>query len=117
MGMKPEIKKYWIKALKSGDYQQGRHYLRDGDKFCCLGVLCDLAEKAEVLSSTVIAGHAGTWYRGRETGSKKVLPEEVLEWAGIFNVNPLVGKHTLAYANDAEGKTFTEIADLIEKYL
>ena len=41
--MKPEIKKRWIDALKSGDYVQGKEALCDrGDSFCCLGVLCDL---------------------------------------------------------------------------
>lgn len=37
----------WLAALRGSDYQQGQgylHYSEDGtDKFCCLGVLCDLA--------------------------------------------------------------------------
>lgn len=32
----------WVKALRSGNYEQGQEYLcRDG-KFCCLGVLCEI---------------------------------------------------------------------------
>lgn len=39
-----KIRKQWIRALKSGEYDQGRDLLlsRDGtesDKYCCLGVL------------------------------------------------------------------------------
>ena len=37
-----EIKDKWIAALTSGEYKQGQGYLRLGDTYCCLGVLCDL---------------------------------------------------------------------------
>lgn len=48
--LKPEVKKKWLAALRSGDYQQVKHKLRveteDGKpSFCCLGVLCDIYEK------------------------------------------------------------------------
>jgi len=40
--------KEWVKALRSGEYKQGQSYLRNRDnKFCCLGVLCDLTNKKE----------------------------------------------------------------------
>lgn len=33
----------WIKALRSGNYQQGESALHlKGDGYCCLGVACDL---------------------------------------------------------------------------
>lgn len=41
--MKAVWKKRWLKALRSGEYKQGVGYLKNGDEFCCLGVLCDLA--------------------------------------------------------------------------
>lgn len=45
--MNQEIKKRWVAALRSGDYKQGTGALRNADnKFCCLGVLCDLHSKA-----------------------------------------------------------------------
>ena len=42
--MKPEIKKLWVDALRSGEYKQAREVLRTngGTSFCCLGVLTDL---------------------------------------------------------------------------
>lgn len=33
----------WIKALRSGRYKQGVKRLRGDDKFCCLGVACDIS--------------------------------------------------------------------------
>lgn len=44
--LNPEIKKKWVKALRSGKYNQCDGQLRQGDTFCCLGVLCDLHRKA-----------------------------------------------------------------------
>lgn len=41
--MDKNVKLKWLEALKSGEYQKGTGYLRDKeDKFCCLGVLCNL---------------------------------------------------------------------------
>lgn len=44
--LKPDIKKKWLKALKSGEYEKGRGCLVEkvGGKtmWCCLGVYADL---------------------------------------------------------------------------
>lgn len=41
--MKAELKAKWVEALRSGKYEQGHSALRNHDnKFCCLGVLCDV---------------------------------------------------------------------------
>lgn len=40
--MDAEIKAKWIAALRSGEYRQGRETMRQGDRYCCLGVLCDV---------------------------------------------------------------------------
>jgi len=42
--MDAELKEKWIEALRSGKYEQGRGFLRRKDKYCCLGVLCDLID-------------------------------------------------------------------------
>jgi hypothetical protein len=36
--------KLWIKALRSGKYKQGRSALKEGNKWCCLGVMIDVLE-------------------------------------------------------------------------
>lgn len=40
--MNVEAKEKWIIALRSGAYTQGVRFLREGNKFCVLGVLMDL---------------------------------------------------------------------------
>lgn len=41
--MDQELKQKWVKALRSGEYQQGRYKLRSlDDKYCCLRVLCSV---------------------------------------------------------------------------
>lgn len=92
----------WVAALRSGKYQQGLGCLRSlGDKFCCLGVLCDLGrEKAWVRGSGAFFyhGHDGT------------LPEIVRDTVGLGYSDTIA----LMRLNDREGKSFEEIADYLE---
>ncbi len=99
--MKIVVKKLWIKALRSGKYQQGQMELRPGDgTYCCLGVLCDLAIKAKQISPTAI-----DWFRGNP-------PPCVAEWAGL----DLSAQDGLVDMNDG-GCTFEQIALAIENGL
>ena len=42
--MNADLKRKWLAALRSGKYQQAKAALhRQGDGFCCLGVLCDVS--------------------------------------------------------------------------
>src|SRR6478752_3145258 len=43
--MDKKLKAEWLAALRSGKYKQGQGGLHnpDGDTYCCLGVLCDVA--------------------------------------------------------------------------
>lgn len=129
--MKPEIKERWLKALRSGEYTQGRGSLRytkrekQVDAFCCLGVLCDIAQKDGI-------GHWGGVYEGEQTfqtgsqkngfsyGSETALTSSVLSWAGLEVAGSTVfikrSDTTLAQLNDS-GKSFKEIADIIEREL
>lgn len=124
------IKKQWVEALRSGNYVQGTRRLRGGDDtFCCLGVLCDLAERAGVVSKTLIDTHVYIDTQGeyayyppseinREGGEweSKALPEAVAQWAGIEGVieTNLVDSD-LPTLNDRVGADFNAIADVIEK--
>ena len=110
--MKPEIKKVWLKALRSGKYRKGRNmlmYKEHGHKrYCCLGVLSELAVQQGVIKS---------FY-----GEEYVHRDKVAKWSGLRNY----GKHTehlqemndgLADALPARFKTFKTIANWIEKNL
>lgn len=105
--MNESVKKKWIKALNSGKYAQGKGRLRQEDNFCCLGVLCDLYDEKGWKKWS-----DGYSYRG----DSAVLPSAVSDWAGLINDNPNIGRGSLSNLNDS-GKTFKEIANLIEEYL
>ena len=134
--MNPEIKKLWIDALLSGEYQQGQgflHQIIDGEsQFCCLGVLCDLAIKNGV---SLHLGKKNDWVTEFDNCSES-LPEAVMEWSGLSSTNggfyytiSYKGQladgdfideeeeltQSLAELNDS-GYTFEEIVVDIEKY-
>ena len=113
--MNPKIKAQWLVALRSGDYQQGKsllHYQvlhyedRYEDRFCCLGVLCDLYAK-DTGNTWESNGSVCNMHR-----SDQLIPPQVQEWAGLKHSNPM----GLAGRND-NGATFEEIAELIEENL
>jgi hypothetical protein len=121
--MNPDIKAQWVAALRSGEYQQGRSLLRREECFCCLGVLCDLAVKAGVVSWEPPAGvnvQEGAQGCGNAVAA---LPNSVKRWAGLELGDPWVtidgpGKgNWLSRVNDVLLLKFPAIADLIEAQL
>lgn len=124
--MKKSIAKRWIKALRSGEYEQGREVLRTSDgKFCCLGVLADMYRKERKKGwDAVVKDPTG----GDAKGTNYYYPSEaVCEWAGLneYKGTPRGGVRlergsrafgNLAQMND-EGCTFNMIADMIEKHV
>jgi hypothetical protein len=123
----PEIRQQWVSALRSGDYAQGRNALRSGDdKFCCLGVLCDLAEKAGAIPVGGRFDDLGDWTYGPPGDQNRAwLPMKVMDWAGLDSENPVIDGRGLASYNDGgytlhtifKACSFSEIADLIEENL
>ena len=142
--MNIHIKAEWLARLRSGTIEQGKNVLRSEDeKYCCLGVLCEMAVEAGIIepplpptedytadNDTEIRGYlyaADTegddedacvderWYM------KHYLPEAVQEWAGLLDKRGDLAKReingdSLAQLNDA-GMSFADIADIIEKAL
>lgn len=113
--------KAWVEALRSGDYLQVRGKLvkpgEDGepDRFCCLGVACELAVKAEVTE------RQDFYYGDSHSGT---LPFEVMNWLGLrsdvgtFNqdveFSPGWRIRRLSDLNDTAEWNFQQIADFIE---
>jgi hypothetical protein len=113
LDMNPEIRKLWTDALRSGRYSQTTQVLRNRYGFCCLGVLCDLAVAAGVISPPYI-DELGIREYGREHKYEE-LPIEVQEWAGLTSGDPvLIENQTCTTANDRLRLSFNEIADLID---
>jgi hypothetical protein len=87
--MKRAIWIKWRNALLSGAYKQGRGALHQRgyqsggvdkpDLYCCLGVLCALAEEAGAVEiDAEVAGSEISY-----GGSKVYMPPEVIAWAGL----------------------------------
>lgn len=117
--MNQDIREEWTRRLRSGEYEQGQALLcrvhHDGSKrYCCWGVLCDMAVEdgvitAELVDMTVIYGPAR---------SRHMPPFQVLAWAGVPYVGngyavPAGSFDQLAELND-QGIPFSEIADRID---
>lgn len=132
--MNKDVKQLWVTALRSGDYTQGRRTLRyedaDGNnRWCCLGVLCDLAVKAGIIGepTRIVKGLPpdardcdGPWEFLDDydyDGYRSDLPKRVQEWAGLEEAVPTLRGSTAIELNDHLSMPFPEIADRIEESL
>lgn len=103
-----ELRRKWVEALRSGKYEQTKGHLYDGKGYCCLGVAC------------VVAGFepyqraCEKWWFKEEAN---YLPFEVQQMYGFTSNEGTYGEagdNDLASDNDNNGKTFAQIADIIE---
>jgi hypothetical protein len=114
------VRAQWTAALRSGAYQQGNGRLRGQwpgsphEGFCCLGVLCDVVaptgweRRRSAYISKVDYFHEGAY---------DVPVPSVCRAAGLPDgddpdIHSFLGE--LTEANDVEGLTFEEIADVID---
>lgn len=117
--MKKHMAMKLVKALRSGEYEQGRTQLVDeDDRFCCLGVACNINEVE------LDWKYNKSWKRWEMDGDSGVLPYEVQKEFGfdteqghrrdgrMIRIGGISYKN-LADAND-RGVPFTDIADYIE---
>jgi hypothetical protein len=118
--MTPAQKAAWVAALRSGRYTQGKEYLRDRDnRFCCLGVYCDLVNP----DGWTEPNEDDQAYGFGLYENAQMPPIELFGWEddGVMNYWPKVtiGGVSLSFDvhNDDEGRTFAEIADAIEAQL
>lgn len=128
--MDPAIRARWTAKLRSNEFIQGTSWLSYDDihddnrrKNCCMGVLCEMAVEDGIVTSENIDGTI--FYAGED----RLLPEEVRVWAGLDASDPALRRYeagdvhyeldpdemvTCSRANDDEGMTFPQIADLID---
>jgi hypothetical protein len=98
--MHANIRDELVKRLRSGDYQQGKEKLAikddDGEHYCCLGVLCQMAVEAGVTKRTDLDESYWEEVDGDDVEVQAVapkyggtydvtLPPEVALWAGIID--------------------------------
>lgn len=133
--MRKEVAKQWVKALRSKKYKQGKGFLRNDDNsFCCLGVLCEVyqanAKKNKKAGlDCILLDDADDGLGVYEyDGESEVLPDKVAKWAGLKSPTAHFvsieqedlskawkNVYSLSDANDNHKKSFTHIADFIEK--
>ena len=112
--MNSEIAKKWVTALRTkkingAPISQAKGALHPtAYGYCCLGVLCELYRLE----------NGGEWDYMSDyvtfLGEADLLPSKVRDWAGLTLNSPRFGSgESLAYMND-QGKSFDDIADLIE---
>lgn len=101
----------WLEALESGKFEQGQNCLRSGDnKFCCLGVACELSGIEPILNSNYLSP------RYEYLGERHYLPQVIVDKLKFRdNQGIAFGKQpgkAIAYLNDM-GRTFKDIAEII----
>lgn len=130
--MKKEVADIWIKALRSGKYKQGKYVLHtDDNKFCCLGVLCDVYNKEQKKNKkktlkVSCADNDDGLKCFKYNNECSYLPKIVRDWAGIKSDRGYLEieedyTDSLAGLNDGDidtnGKTFKQIAKIIETHV
>lgn len=95
--MKKELKRKWVKALLSGKYKQGKYWLRNEGKYCCLGVLRAVNKPGDKRSAL---------------GMDCLLTRDQLKETGLS----IQAQSKLVELNDA-GVPFDMIAGLIDQEL
>lgn len=114
--MDKQIKQKWVEALRSEEYEQGTEALREDNKYCCLGVLCDLYRK-ETGKGKWNLQQEKEFMAEFEDGEGETdylrLTSDVAKWAGL-PMSPKIRYNHLSNLNDG-GETFSTIADLIDE--
>lgn len=108
--MNQEWKAKWLEALRSGEYKQCREKLRDNqDKFCCLGVFCDIydPDRWDLVSPNSERPYL---YYGGLRREASYIPGPIRKEVGLS----LVDCRDLSSMNDERQMSFAEIADYIE---
>lgn len=135
--MNKTVKEKWINALTSGEYKQTRDILcrinSDGSKsYCCLGVLTDLYQKEcdinpelkKLEESINFSSSPEKCIAYTDLNIAFMLPNygtlsnSVIEWSELSNKRGFFDDgecKTLSFEND-NGKTFEEIAEIINTY-
>lgn len=112
-----QARKLWVQALRSGEYQQGVAFLKRNNRYCCLGVACEVYQKH--VGDLGIS--LGTTDADPTSFDNEMchLPEKVCEWlglnyCGVFQAGPDARYNDLEELNDNAELSFDQIADTIE---
>lgn len=99
----------WVKALESGDYKQGKGRLCNENKYCCLGVACEVA----IMNGVPITKIENAYLTSDSKVMFSSLPDAVKDWLNLFSITGNCSIGDLIYLNDMRGISFKEIAAFI----
>lgn len=123
--MNIEVKRNWLNALESGEYTKTEGALKtESGAYCCLGVLCDLYIKETGVGfwKAKENSHIIEFCNPLEkTFEEALLPQEVVEWAGLDSSDPYVEDEnfeldSLSELND-NTDTFEEVIQVIREQM
>ena len=109
--MKEQIKKRWVKVLRSGEYEQGHDFLHEEKSFCCLGVLYDIEFDGYWKKSEYGTNRWRIEGQGDDIDDDGHLSENFRERCGISRID----QRWLIQLNDDDDISFKGIADWIEE--
>lgn len=136
--MKQSVKEKWTQFLRSGEYEQTQGKLRgEGNKRCCLGVLCDIYKQEHENAEWEYDGSGANFVVYKDEDKEQIkdfshggLPRPVYKWAELEDVDgslvelPGEGTFDLSTVNDggfsgdlSAQRDFIDIAQLIENQL
>ena len=111
----PKFKTKWLKALRSGEYEQTTGSLCDNGAYCCIGI----AGKVQGISDKVLHNNGlfnADYFSNNLDRIKKVIPNALI---GTVSNNSLLER--LVDMNDGPGslkkRSFKQIANWIERNL
>lgn len=120
-----EYKDKWLKALRSGKYNQAKNRLRCNQGFCCLGVLMNTydsngwveADNGDMYHKSNKYGYTDVMFVGDELNGETSQDSELTcQTLMAFGISDDEQCH-LIKMNDTKGNNFNEIADWIEESL
>jgi len=97
------LKKKWIRALRSGDFEQTTGVLAYCGKYCCLGVLCEISGKLPFRNEHVFPD------------TKSVANNKIPKKGLVLVMLDPKDQQTLIRLNDDKQYTFNQIADWIKE--
>lgn len=117
--IKREFAVKWIDYLLNKGFEQAKGRLHDpiNNSYCCLGVGCIVAK--DLGFPLHVSGRDA---ETRFNGHTDVLPDEIIDFAGISNMNgtsaddPQIGPYKASQWNDDFDMDFVVIAALIEAF-
>ena len=101
----------WLAALRSNAYAQGIGRLHVEDKFCCLGVACEIFQD-QLLDGIHLRGTT-TLYDDSSSHAPPAIQEHLALRTSMGDALYGSSYPALTAMNDQRGYSFTEIADAI----